>query len=200
VTTALQANPKFSIRRSVQPAIEPVTLTQAKDHCGVSVTDDDTKLTAFITAAREAVEKYLNRTLITTTWVMRMQELCGEILVPFSPLIAVSSIAYDAADGTPTTLATTEYQYDIYSEPGRIKPAYNKFWPVALYQYNAARITFTAGYGTLASDVPGPIKQGILAMVATLFAQRETIVLDGSVADVPEVARFYLYPYRVWWM
>ena len=200
MTTAALANPKFSIRRSVQPASEPVTLTQAKDHCGVSVTDDDTKLTSFVTAAREAVENYLNRTLITTTWVMRLDELCGEILVPFSPLIAVSSIAYDAADGTPTTLDSAEYQYDAFSEPGRIKPAYNKFWPIPRSQYNSVRITFTAGYGTLAADVPGPIKQGILAMVATLFAQRETIVLDGSVAEVPEVARHYLYPYRVFWM
>lgn len=50
------------------PAIEPVTLTQAKAHLRVDFADDDTLITTLIIVARQAVEEFLGRALITQTW------------------------------------------------------------------------------------------------------------------------------------
>ena len=61
-----------SLTRSIQPAVEPVSLTEMKSHLRVDHETDDSYIAALITAAREWVEVYLDRTLVTTQWTMRM--------------------------------------------------------------------------------------------------------------------------------
>lgn len=52
----------------IEPAIEPITLSEAKTHLRVDFTDDDTLITTLIIVARQAVEEFLGRALITQTW------------------------------------------------------------------------------------------------------------------------------------
>ena len=53
-----------------QPAIEPVTIEQARQHCRIDSDYDDGLLAAYITTARAIAENYLNRALITQTLQM----------------------------------------------------------------------------------------------------------------------------------
>nr|MBP6771228.1 head-tail connector protein [Reyranella sp.] len=46
------------------PAIEPITLTEAKLHCKVDLSTDDDLITALIVAAREEIERRTWRALI----------------------------------------------------------------------------------------------------------------------------------------
>ena len=48
-------------------ASEPITLTEAKNFLRVDGTDDDTLISALISAAREMCESYCRRILVTTT-------------------------------------------------------------------------------------------------------------------------------------
>lgn len=50
------------------PAIEPITLADAKLHLRVDFDDDDDIITALIIVARQAVEEFVGRALITQTW------------------------------------------------------------------------------------------------------------------------------------
>lgn len=59
----LRDNPKTV----TAPVLEPVTLTEAKSFLRVDTTADDAYITDLITASREAIEKALRRTLLTTT-------------------------------------------------------------------------------------------------------------------------------------
>jgi uncharacterized phiE125 gp8 family phage protein len=61
-----------SLTRSIQPAVEPVSLLEMKQHLRVDSESDDSYIMALVTAAREWVEVYLDRTLITTQWTMRL--------------------------------------------------------------------------------------------------------------------------------
>jgi len=61
-----------SLTRSIQPAVEPVSLLEVKQHLRVDHETDDSYIDALITAAREWAEVYLDRTLVTTQWTMRM--------------------------------------------------------------------------------------------------------------------------------
>lgn len=63
--------------------------------------------------------------------------------------------------------------------------------PVALRRINAAAIVFTAGYDN-AGDVPAPIQQAILTIMATLYAHR-----GDAAAEIPQEALALLAPYRV---
>ena len=50
-------------------ASEPITLTEAKNFLRVDGSDDDTLISALISAAREMCESYCRRILVTTTIV-----------------------------------------------------------------------------------------------------------------------------------
>ena len=53
---------------ATEPTAEPVTLAEAKTHCRVDTSDDDTYITTLIKAARLYTEEATNRALITQTW------------------------------------------------------------------------------------------------------------------------------------
>lgn len=63
--------------------IEPVTLEEAKAHLRVEFDDDDTYITALISAAREYVESFQNRYIAERQYEEGEEELpvvpCGEM-------------------------------------------------------------------------------------------------------------------------
>ncbi len=187
----------MALTRTADAATEPVTLTEAKAHLRVTGTDDDTLIGTLITAARQYVENYLNRALITQTWEWRLDAFSPwTLIVPMAPLISVTSIQYVDGQGTTQTLAVTEYDVDAKSEPGRITPAYGKAWPAIRYQMNAVTITFSAGYGA-ASAVPSPIKQAILLVIGEMYAHREASMVAAPIIELPLGVKSLLLPYTV---
>ena len=61
-----------SLTRTVQPAVEPVSLYDCKQHLRVDHETDDAYIAGLISSAREWAEVYLDRTLLLTQWTMRM--------------------------------------------------------------------------------------------------------------------------------
>lgn len=187
----------MALTLNTAPAEEPVTLIEAKSHLRVTSTDDDTLITTLITVAREMAETFTNRVLITQTWEWRRDAFVPWTLeVPLAPLASVANIQYIDGNGDTQTLASTEYTVDANSEPGRITPAYGKFWPVTRYQINAVTITFVAGYGD-AADVPTPIKQAILLIIGELYARREAAIAGAPIMEVPLGVKALLMPYAL---
>lgn len=180
------------------PAAEPVTLAEAKLHCKVDTTDDDTLVTSLITAARLQAEHQTGRVLVTQTWDVTLDEFPDDsIELPCPPLQSVTSITYLDAAGASQTLASTEYQVIINELVGRIVPAYGKSWPVTLAQPAAITVRLVAGYG-LAAAVPAGIKAWMLIAIATLYAQREALIVGTITSELPR--EFYaglLDPYRL---
>lgn len=180
---------------TVQPASEPVTLTQAKLQCRVDadITADDTLITALITAARRYAEVYQNRALLQQTCVYSLDNFPiypasvftpGEIKLPVPPLISVASVQYYDVSGTLQTLSDTAYIVDTSSQPGRIVPVYGVPWPITTYtRPNSVMVTFNAGYAS-ASLFPMTC-QAILMMVAGWYVQREYFT-DKALPKVPE--------------
>lgn len=166
-----------ALRLVTAPAIEPVTLTEAKTHLRVDSSDEDAYISALITAAREIVERiHLWRALITQTWEYVLDDWPDEdvIKIPYPPLQSIVSITYTDEDGNDHTLSTDVYAVDTYSEPGRVVLKPGQTWPTAdLWPAGAIRIQFVAGYGDNASDIPQPIRQAILLLVGHLYENRE---------------------------
>lgn len=163
-------------RRTVNPTSEPVTLEDFKAHARVDYDDQDTVINNQITAARLYCEEYLQRSFITTTWALTMEEFpCEEIELQRANLIAVSSITYIDTAGATQTLDASHYRVDAYSEPPEIEPAWGYYWPFTREISNAVTVTFTAGYGATAASVPQTIKQAILLLAAHWFENREYV-------------------------
>ena len=91
--------------------------------------------------------------------------------------------------GTVTTLDASGYQVSASREPGRLIPKPGQIWPIAAWQTaDAVAITYTAGYGTLASTVPQLAKQGMLLLIGAWYEHREQVLGGVSLAELPAPA------------
>lgn len=170
------------------PTVEPVTVDEIKVHCRIDSDDEDVAIAQMIVAARKFAETKLNRQLCTATWRLYMDSFpCWQIDVPLPPLVSVTTLTYTDAVGTTTTLTeNTHFIKDIYSEPGRITPAYGLTWPSARCVMNSVALTFVAGYGD-PDDVPESIRYGIKLLVAEMYDKREPTVTGAVIAQVPGI-------------
>jgi len=183
-----------AIVQTAAPAIEPVTLAEAKAHCRIDVTADDDYVSALITAARQWCEKRLGQSFITQTWRLSLDRFpphCFEL--PYSPLLAVSSVTYYDEGNALQTLSTSLYEVDANSRPGRLAPVWGESWPSTYERMNAVAVTYTAGYGSAASDVPAGVKHAIKLLVGHWYENREAST-DAESKDIPHGVESLLVP------
>lgn len=181
-------------QRVTGPAIEPITLAEAKVHLRVDIADEDAYITGLIQAAREAAEDRTERALITSTWRVALDAFPATIYVPVPRLQEVTLITYLDAAGATQTLAESAYRVDSVSEPARITPV--DTWPETLAASNAVVVSYTAGYGHAAADVPMAIKQWMLLQIGAMYANREREIVSTSSAVTLGFADGLLEPYR----
>jgi uncharacterized phiE125 gp8 family phage protein len=160
---------------SVAPVAEPVTKAWMKEHLPLDGTDHDDLLDRYIAAARLQVEAHTKRQLISATWLLKMSSFPAEIIVPYPPLQSVTHVKYyDDAGDQQTLTANTDYQTDLTSEPGRIKPAYNKSWPsIRVGNYESVEVKFVAGYGDAGTDVHESLVEAVQITAAMMFRYRD---------------------------
>jgi len=154
------------------PAVEPVTLDEAKDYAGIRGSSFDTRIAMFITAARVRLEQDNGRSYIHTTrrytldwWPVEQ----AVIKPPYAPLASVTSITYVDAAGDTQTWAADQYQVDLTTEPGRIARAYGVSWPVIRGDLGGIQIVYVSGHGAAASDVPQEYRLAILDIVRQMW-------------------------------
>jgi uncharacterized phiE125 gp8 family phage protein len=161
-----------------------VTLAEAKLHLRVTATDEDALIDSYLDAATQWAEVYQGRKYLSQTCVDYLDAWPTVIRPRWLPLFVVTSIQYIDDGGTLQTWDADEYDVDSDTEPGRIVPAYGESYPSIRGDVNGIIVTYTAGYGTDAEDVPGEIRTAILMIVAHWYANREA-VSDLSMAEVP---------------
>lgn len=155
------------------PAAEPITAAEARDWCRAGPHADLGEVAALVTAARLLAERGWSRQLLTATWRLTLPEFpAWELRVPLGPLRSVTSVQYTDPDGNTQTLSAGRYEADSSADPWVIQPAYGYSWPAARGARQAVRVTFTAGYGDAASDVPEPIRLALRIAVAWWYERR----------------------------
>jgi uncharacterized phiE125 gp8 family phage protein len=178
----------LTLTRTTQPATEPVDLVEAKTHLRLDTNDYDSRITAFVQAAREALEIATERTMITSTWRLKLDAFplartrpathrqlergtlasepgAAAIKLPRPPLQSVNSVKYVDTDGTEQTLSASKYIVDSDSDPARLTEAHGETWPDTRDIVNAVTIDYDAGYGDDAIDVPQALREAILMHV-----------------------------------
>lgn len=186
-----------SLSVATKPLVEPVTLSEAKQHCRVDTSDDDAYITSLITAARQWVEEYVDRALVSQQLTMRVDTFPWEFELPRPPMatggtLTATSITYTVDPGgaggtsvlTTATLSASSYRVDREATPGRIRTLYGGTWPSHLSDPNAVSVTWWAGYGPAATDVPQAIRHAILMLVGHLYERRLASDNVGG-AEVP---------------
>ena len=150
---------------AVPPAIEPITLAEAKRHVFVAPSDDtyDSDLIFAIQAAREQWENDTDSATTLRTLTVNMDYFSGQIIkLPSGPLVSVTSVDYyDIADVT-QELATSVYSVDLADKAIRLNT--NESWPTTSVRWDAVTIEYIVGYGNLAS-IPAVAKQAMLLLI-----------------------------------
>lgn len=185
----------MSVVKTVEPTTEPVTLAEVKAHCKVDVSDDDSLLTAMISAARIAAEQATGRTVITSTYRLTLDAFPdGEIVLPFPSVQSVTSVKYYDANGAQQTLTGGDYVVDL--DGGRVDTL--AAWPATQERPNAVEVIYVAGWADAAA-VPAAVKQWVLMRVASMYENRADYATAREAASVaiPFVDSL-LDPYRVW--
>jgi uncharacterized phiE125 gp8 family phage protein len=160
------------------PAMEPVLLDDAKAYLRLDTDDEDAFVTAAIVAARVHVEALTRRVLIEQGWRVYFDAWPRKriVTIPVAPLIAVDALTvYDAA-GEPQTIDPDDYEVDTIAVPGRIVAS--AAVPMASRTINGIEIDVTAGYGASSVDVPGPLRQAIMMLVAHWYEHRGPVGHD----------------------
>lgn len=177
---------------------EPVSETVAKEH--LRVEDDDPgigRLSAVITAARQAVERYLNASIVIQERSLTLDAFPpGDIVLPDGPVISITSIAYTDTNGDAQTVASSKLTN--YRMKDVLSPAFGASWPSARSENGAVTITYQAGMMTGESPDILPsenIIAGILLTLGDLWENRETNIIGTTIAVNPTTERL-LHFYR----
>lgn len=187
----------MSLTLVTAPVYEAISVDELKSHLRITHVEEDPLLYTIARTAREMVEMFTSRRLITQTWDWRLDcfpSWC--LLVPNAPFASVTSISYVDANGDSQTLSASDYEVDIYDSPGRIMPAYGESWPSTREKFNAVTIRFVCGYGTPV-QVPKSLRQACLILGGHLYENRELIQAGTIIAKIPLSAEHLMWPYRV---
>lgn len=157
----------------VAPASEPVTLAEIKAFCGVyqDVDADNGPLTLHAEAAREVVEGWTARALVSRTLrEVRKIPASGVVRLLRAPVVALTAVSIDGE-------AVPELSAVPFERPASV---------VLGSPGSTAVIEYEAGYGG-PEAVPKRAKQAILYLTALVYEKR----LEPG--EVPEFVRALLW-------
>ena len=179
-------------KRTTEPTSEPITTAEAKTHCRVDHTADDTYIDTLIATARRWCEDYRNTTAFTTTWTLKLDCFpsrdsyygsldTGRIDLPRPPVASVTSVAYIDDNGDSQTVSASDYTLDNSGTlRASIYPAYGVTWPSTRAQRGAVTVVYVAGAATTGA-IPATFKQAVKLLVGHWYENREG-VLTGTIS------------------
>jgi uncharacterized phiE125 gp8 family phage protein len=164
---------------------------------------EDALIDTLIRAARQHVETFTRRALLTQTWDWKLDSFpYRAFALPMAGVTSITSISYVDTAGATQTWSSALYASDLPTGPrsqrGRIEPAYGESFPSTRSQMNAVTVRFVAGYGTTAASVPEGIKAAMKLLIGHWFQNRESVVVSvgAGALEVPATADVLLWPYR----
>jgi uncharacterized phiE125 gp8 family phage protein len=180
------------------PDIEPVSLAEAKAHLRVDGSAEDTLILSLIITSRLHVEAALGLALITQSWSHFLDAWPPGIALalPLRPVQSIEAVKLYAADESVETIPADTYLLDGGATPARLVRRGNLAWPRPPRAANGIEIALVAGFGDAAADVPAPIRQAILLLVAHWYEHREPVAIGAPSTAVPPMVSDLLGPYR----
>ena len=156
------------------PPAEPVALAEAKAFLRLDHDEEDQLIETLILSARERLEAYLNIAMIKRPMRIALPA-GGTIKLPRWPVVSVDKIT---ANGETINDATI----DLRCRPAQVTVCIGE--PV--------EIDFTAGYGLDPADIPAPLRQAMLLLIAQGFENR-----GDAPSSMPLMVDALTMPYRV---
>jgi uncharacterized phiE125 gp8 family phage protein len=176
------------------PAIEPLSLEEARGFLRVDYTDDDALIASLVAAARMQVETHTRRALITQSWrlVADRWPADGRIAVVPAPLQSLLAVrVYDCANNG-QALDVQAFVPDLGASALLVEP-----WtmPAPGRPQAGIELDVVVGYGGAATDVPEPLRQAMRLLVAHWYDNRG-LTAAGEAGALPQAVATLIAPYR----
>lgn len=153
---------------------EPVSVEAVRIQGRIDDTEDDGDLADAIAEARLECETLLGDvSLIDAVCVDYFDKFSDEMELHWSPVDSITTVQYVDQNGTTQTLASTYYELGTIHGLGVLRLKYGQTWPTTRDHPDAVIVTYKAGFGTAATDVPSVIRRWIKARAAWLYANRD---------------------------
>jgi uncharacterized phiE125 gp8 family phage protein len=178
-----------------EPAVEPLTLDDARAWLRLDTQAEDTLLTALIRAARHAVEQATRRALIAQDWRLRLDRWPpnGILPVPLAPVMSLLSVCVIGLDGVASEVPLAAFRLD---ESFGTRIVFNEPPPAPGRLHGGIEIDLRAGYGATSGAVPPPLLQAMRMLIAHWYEHRGDALHEGSVAHLPAGVAALVVPYR----
>ncbi len=162
---------RLIMRPTAEPASEPVTLGQLRDHVRADDDVDDAALIGFGVSARQLIEQWLGRPIQVQT-VRGIGEAwpCSGGLELSMPINTIEAVTYTDASGVVMPWATGRVARTSQGGITQIRPATGSSWPV-LGDDPLVTVDATAGFAV----VPEAIVTAICKLAGYLHADRDGI-------------------------
>lgn len=171
------------------PALEPLSLADARAHVRVDDTAEDALIARLVSAARERIERLSGLALITQRWLVSLD--CwpsGAVLeLPVSPVASIDVVRTFDDAGSATVADTSTLVLDGWARPARVLRTLPQ-WPAPGRLVQAIEIELTAGFGPTPGDCPADLVQAVAVLAAHWFENRE-------VGDVPDAVETLIRPH-----
>lgn len=188
--------PHSGHRLVTAPAAEPITRDEVRTLLRDPPTDENGFIDTCLIEARQIFEALTGIACINQTWKLTLDAWPGGgerwwdgyrelpvtelyrggldfVQLPRYPLSSVSAVTtYDLDDAATSVVVADVFLTDTASFPGRLVLRSGQTWPIALRDRNAIEITYVAGFGATAADVPESIRRAIRQVAAYLFDNR----------------------------
>ena len=166
--------------QEVAPAVEPLTLAEVKLFLRIDGNEEDRLIAGLIAVGRQKVEQHIRGSLLTQSWKLCQQYRAGEpIRLSLGPIQSITSVTL-IENGVSQLVNSDEYSFASASDELTVSSS---------LQADSIEVVFVAGYEEV-SDIPAPIKQGILQLIAHLYEGRE----EGD--EIPALIRQLIQSYR----
>jgi uncharacterized phiE125 gp8 family phage protein len=160
------------------PATLVVSLTEMKAWLKIDGTDEDTLLSSLIASATAECEAYAGMSFITRTRTVKLTSFGGkDLILPYGPVTALTSITYSDEDDVSQTIDSADYTLDSSSSLAKVRVT--ETWPYTNRVLNNVTVTYVAGYANAAA-VPEVIKTAIKKRVAFHYEHRGDESIDST--------------------
>lgn len=176
------------------PTLEPVSLAEAKLWLRVDTSTDDELIAMLLSAARLGVEAMTRTLLITQSWRLIADRWPSPepISLPLCPLRNLQAIRVYDPSGAAQTIAAETYTLHVTPQSARLR--FTTPPPQPGREVAGIEMDVMAGFGDTPGDVPQPLRQAMLLLVARWYENRGDASAD--VMRPPADIEMLIAPYR----
>lgn len=174
-------NTGFTISVSSDNSVLPISVAEFKTYAKIDTTADDTLIEEIIKAVKVKGEGWTRLTWFNRTYIAFWEQHARQVDLPYGPHTAVTTVERYHHDGTYETLVENT---DYFVTGQGFKTITFLSWGYGL------RVTFTAGYGASASNLPSEIKLAVYKACLSAYEDRQDLA-EGSFTEIKGSSKAY---------